>query len=261
MSCAAAAMMVSSTARRPSRRCRSHSNRQTVAAAARFRDSARPVIGTRTVASARRGDLLGQAPRLVAEHERDGIGQVELVQVGVAARRPSRAPASRAPGARRSAAAVSGPRTTGRWNSEPAEARTVFGLYTSTEDEREDDGVGPDGVGGSQDRPGVARVADLVQDAPRTGGVVGQVVEADVDERRDADEPLRRDRRGEPAHHLVAHLDERDAAGARALERRVRRLGVEQSATRPPGCASASPTRPARPRRGTRARARGTPAS
>src|SRR5437867_5011403 len=53
MSCAAEAMTDSSATRRPSRSWRAHSNRHTVAAAARFRDSARPRMGTRTVASAR----------------------------------------------------------------------------------------------------------------------------------------------------------------------------------------------------------------
>ena len=52
MSCAAAAMSPSRVAPFPTRR-RAHSNRQTVAAAARFSDSARPACGTRTVASAR----------------------------------------------------------------------------------------------------------------------------------------------------------------------------------------------------------------
>ena len=87
----------------PLRRRRAHSNRQTVAAAARFSDSALPWCGTRTVASADR-----QRPRRAARaprcRTRTPIGPVRStrVQVLVAVRRPSRG--SRIP--RRAAPAI-----------------------------------------------------------------------------------------------------------------------------------------------------------
>ena len=131
---AAAAMIVSSTARRPSRRWRSHSNRHTVAAAARFSDSARPRIGTRTVASASDATSFGSPHASLPNTNVTGSDR----SCSYRSASPSASMARmRIPRDRRTsiASSVRRPRTTGRWNSEPADARTVLALYTSTDDD------------------------------------------------------------------------------------------------------------------------------
>ena len=152
-----------------------------------------PRAGPARVASASASDVLGQAVRLVAEHERD---RARRGPCGRGRSPPSAAIARIAESAiarRRSiAAAVSTPRTTGRWKSDPADERTVFGLYTSTEVRGEHDAVGARRVGRAEHRPGVPGIAHLVQD--RDAPVGGKRVELDVEERRHADEPLRASR-------------------------------------------------------------------
>ena len=227
MSWAAAAMTVSSTARRPSRRWRAHSNRQTVAAAARFNDSARPVIGTRTVASASARDLLGQTPRLVAEHERDGIGQVLLVQVALAVgvHREDAHPPRPERVDRRGGVGTADDRQV-----EQRARRCAHGLRVVHVDRGrgEHDRVGARGVRRPEHRPRVARVADLVQER-HAGGVLGQVVER----RRRRTAPPRRTPAGSPCEvsardHVLAHVDRRDPGGARPFDQRVRGIRVEQ---------------------------------
>src|SRR3990172_7121498 len=133
MSCAAAAITVSSATRLPSRCWRAHSNRHTVAAAARFRDSARPGVGTRTGTSASAAVSEGRPQASLPN--RKTVGWVRSRWYRSAS--PSAAIAkTRHPRSRRAAvtSAVSTSRTRGTWNRDPAEARTVFGLYASTEE-------------------------------------------------------------------------------------------------------------------------------
>ena len=89
-------MLSSASADRRRRRC--HSNRHTVAAAARFSDSAWPVWGTRTLGVGRSHDVVGKPVRLVAEHEHHRPREVGTVQVGRRPAKPSRAPGRRARG-------------------------------------------------------------------------------------------------------------------------------------------------------------------
>ena len=81
---------------------------------------------------------LGRAPAgrpcgLVAEHERDGRGEVGLGRGRARRWPPCRGAAGPPrPGASSTSTGLASA-TTGTWNSDPAEARTVFGLKTSTE--------------------------------------------------------------------------------------------------------------------------------
>ena len=170
-----------------------------------------PACGTRTVASASATTSCGQPVRLVAEHERD---RARRDPTGTGPRSPSavhrehlRSPLSR--DGLRSPSAVSSPRTTGRWKIEPADERTVFGLYDVDRAGGEHHAVGAGGVGRAQHRAGVPGIAHLVQD--RDAPVDGQRVEPDVEERRHAHDPLRGHRRRQLAHHVVADRVDLDA--------------------------------------------------
>src|SRR5512132_491166 len=132
MSWAAAAIRASRAAPLPTRR-RAHSNRHTVAAAARFSDSARPACGTRTVASASRTTSCGDPCASFPNTNATGPPRSSPYRFS----EPSTSIAKmRKPAPRKDpiASAVWTPRTTGRWKSDPADARTVLGLYTSTDE-------------------------------------------------------------------------------------------------------------------------------
>ena len=127
MSCAAAATMVSS-ATAPLCARRAHSNRHTVAAAARLSDSALAGVRHPHRRVRHRQDLGGQSVSLVAEHERDRPARGRPVQVLVAVAVHGEDCGTRGRARPAIASAVSSPRTIGRWKIEPAEERTVFGL-------------------------------------------------------------------------------------------------------------------------------------
>ena len=110
-----------------------HSNRHTVAAAARFSDSARPRMRDADGAIGERRDLLGQSPGLVPEHERGRDGEVDLEQVLVRRPRPSRGSAGPGRAARLDRIGSRRPRTTaGGTASRPTRAPSS-GCTTSTD--------------------------------------------------------------------------------------------------------------------------------
>ena len=68
------------------------------------------------------------------------------------------------------ASSVDTSRTTGTWKIEPADARTLLGLYASTELPANTTPSGPRRIGRPQDRARVAGVPHLVQHGHRAGG-------------------------------------------------------------------------------------------
>ncbi len=226
----------------PSRRWRSHSNRHTVAAAARFSDSARAAIGTRTVASASDAISVGSPQASFPNTKATGSGQVGLVEV--APRRRASIARTRTPRAR-SASIAAGvlDASDDRQVEERARGR-ADGLRVVDVDRRrgEHDAVGTRGVGRAQDRPRVAGIADRVQERD-AGGRRRQRFERHVEERRDADEALRASPcDGEPAHHVVAHVERarRPTPTRRSTSGCAGPCGTASS--RPPARSSASAT-------------------
>ena len=80
-------------------------------------------------------------------------------------------------------------------------ALAVVGIHGRV---RENDDVRPRGVGGAQYRPGVAGVAHVGEDDRQTH--VGDLLQGDVDELADRDDPLRGDGLRQFGHHVQADL-------------------------------------------------------
>ena len=114
-------------------RRRATSKHRTAAAVDTLRDSAPPAMGMVTRPSRRSLERGGQPARLVAEHQGQRRAQVDARCRAVPPRRPPPpGGAGRGRRARRGPRRRSPATTTGTWSTEPAEARTVFGLKGST---------------------------------------------------------------------------------------------------------------------------------
>ena len=90
----------------------------------------------------------------------------------------------------------------------------------------EDHAAGARGVGRAQHRPGVPRIAHLVQD--RETALVRKLAQPHIEEGRRADQPLGRHRGREPGHHIGGHLVDLDAGLASTHRERVEVVGGEQ---------------------------------
>ena len=114
--------------------------------------------------------------------------------------------------------------------------------------------VGAGGVSRPDDRAGVARVAHRLEHRDQARRGLQRRRERDVEQRRDAEHALRRDRLGHRCEHLAA--DRRDRA-----RRRGEQVGVagqrRRGRRRARRASGAPPAPPAAPRRRTGARPRG----
>ena len=114
-------------------RARRTSKSRTAAAMETFSDSARPAMGMVTAPSMLAASASGKPGASLPRTRARGASQIDL-GCSRSPRGPRR-PGRRSPAARqghRGRSAGSPPATTGRWRTEPAEARTVFGLKGST---------------------------------------------------------------------------------------------------------------------------------
>ena len=140
----------------------------------RLSDSARPGIGIVTAVSTPVEDLGGQAraPRCRAPAPR---GRLRSTRSG---RSPSWATAAmrmrpRSPSTP-STSCGSQPSTTGTWKSAPAEARTVFGLVTSTEPRQKITPWAPAASAASDQSARIARIAHVHADHQQLGSAPGR---------------------------------------------------------------------------------------
>ncbi len=231
-------MLSSASAERSRRRC--HSNRHTVAAAARFSDSARPVWGTRTLASA--------AATMSSGRPCASLPNTNMTGPARSARYRSTAPCD---GHGQDAGTECSPARDGIERAGAAHHRQVedrarggaHGLRVVDIDRRlgEHHGARPGRVGRSQHGTRVPRVADLVQQ--RHAALVGpqcrrqRGLEIHVEEGGHADQRLRGDGGGESSHDAVGDVVRLDARSPRAhrqwvgvvgREERQERAGVER---------------------------------
>ena len=169
MSWAAAAISVSRDSPLPPRR-RARSNRQIVAAAARLSDSAAPACGTRTVASATATTSCGRPCASLPNTKATGpltsvvySDRANRARPSRGSRMPARPQRLRPPRSSRRCA------RSGRWKIDPARRAHRLRVVHVDGGGREHDGRRAGGVGRSEDRARVPRVADLVQDGDAAG--------------------------------------------------------------------------------------------
>ena len=183
-------------------RWRAASERTTDTAAARLSDSARPWIRNAHGGVGCRPDAGREPVGLVPEKHGDAAGQVYLVDRSGAVGRGGQH--AQAPGPKQLEDLVDADTPHHRKVEErPAEARTAFSLYTSTDGPGDDDGRGPGRVGRPKDRAGVARVPHLDEHrhhAARRDGRLGN-----VDEAAHGDDALRGDGGGQAAAYRSRH--------------------------------------------------------
>ena len=257
MSCAAAAMTVSSDARRPPATLPGPLEQAHGGGRGQVQRLGASWIGTRTRVG-ERGCFGREPPCLVAEEERDRSRQIELEQVGLAVGsrgvdRASTGSQLREDGLGRGPTHDRDVEQRARRRPHRLRVVQVDGLGG------EHDGVGSGGIGGAKHRARVPRVTNRMQDrdAARRFGDLGQL---GVEEPGDPHEALRRHRGRELRHHLLVDVHDLGAS-ARAPAPRADARGRSRTRWTGPADARALHRPPARPRRGTAAPARGRRAS
>ena len=158
--------------------------------------------------------LLGQAARFVAEHQRDRIArEIRPIEVLDAVGGHGVDPEAPVPEFHQRGLGIgtADDRDVEERPGRCANGLRVVGIHRCL---REDHPARSSGVGGTQDRPCVAGVTNLVEHGD--AAIRREGIQPAVQERRHADQALRRDRGCQLAHHVIAdHLDHHAAlAGA-----------------------------------------------
>ena len=208
-------------------RRRAASKHSTAAAVDTLRDSAPPPMGMVTVASRRDASCVGQPTGLVPEHQGEGRRHIDLAVGRPASRHRGQAPQAVTLERVEDRLRPSPATTTGMWRTEPADARTVFGLKGSTVPSLHTTASAPAASSHPDHRAGVARVTDV--DAHHHERRPGQLVEGGLGHLHHGQDGLGRDRVGHPFEHTRRQVEDPGSSAEARVSRTADTSGFERA--------------------------------